>query len=253
MKLLRFLLLAALSLAGAGARANDGSVTWGDAPQLTKSHPSVEMRSEIVRLTVGATETKVDCQFVFVNHGPACVVRMGFPDYSEEEFREAQRFKSFRSWVDGQAVPVRSVDGPLEDGYRLRWRVKAVSFGAAGTKRAVRRVRDTYTVDTAVEMRTSVSMASYTLHTGGSWRGPIGRSEVIVSFPSWRGPFRAVPRRAWNSETEYNRVAKEMERPGTVAYRGPGQAQVRGKTLRWVRTRWRPTVEDNIQIFFLMH
>lgn len=249
----RFFLLALLALAAPLARANDGSITWGEAPSLTKNHPWVEMRSEVVRLKVGTRQTRVECDFVFVNHGPACTVRMGFPDHTDDDHEEQSTvtyFKGFRSFVDGREVKVQSANGPLEDGYRVKWSTKPVRFGARGTLLATRRVRDTYLVETGGETRTSVTVASYTLHTGSSWRGPIGRSEIIVSFPGWRGPFRAVSLQKAYSMTKDNDLGVVMKPAGTLLYKGPGKGRVEGQTLRWVRTKWRPGIDDDIQITF---
>jgi hypothetical protein len=60
--------------------ANDGGIAFGGSPGLLNGHPSVSMSSELIRIEVSKLELKADCTFVFVNHGPACEVRMGFPD-----------------------------------------------------------------------------------------------------------------------------------------------------------------------------
>ncbi|MEP6757329.1 MAG: hypothetical protein ABJA67_17630, partial [Chthonomonadales bacterium] len=60
--------------------ANDGGISMGGSPKLLKGHPSVIMQSEIIRLNVKSEYVEVDCNFVFVNRGKKCTVRMGFPD-----------------------------------------------------------------------------------------------------------------------------------------------------------------------------
>src|SRR4051794_11540766 len=81
------LLLCALP-ASLPVRADDASISWGGAPRLLKGHRWVEMRSEVVRMTVGERRVHVDCRFVFENRGPACSVRMGFPDNGEGGYDE---------------------------------------------------------------------------------------------------------------------------------------------------------------------
>jgi hypothetical protein len=266
------LLLAALFGTFNAVRANDASLDLSGSPRLMAGHPSVRMQSERIFLRVEKNRVQADCRFTFVNTGPACVVRMGFPDDSYERRASASTdapfksgFTSFQSYVDGRAVPTRTesaADSPTAGGDNTLWRVKMVAFGARGKRNSVRRVREVYTVPIGSELTFLSSLAGYTLHTGSSWKGPIGKSEVEVLFarPLGRRALRALSMADLNPTNRpltegdtIERIAGPLKMPGTVVYQGPGRAQVLGgRSLRWVRTNWRPTKKDDIVLHFKM-
>lgn len=105
-------------------------------------------------------------------------------------------------------------------------------------------------------------LAGYTLHTGSSWRGPIGRSEIVVTFE--RAPNRTLRVIALDSlksnpklelyqeDAAVARMVTLMKKWGNVVYSGPGRPHVQGNTLRWIRTHWRPTIKDDISFWFKM-
>ena len=83
--------LGMLCLLTGPAYANDASLSTSGTPKLMSGHPSISMESEVVRMLIGKEKVSVNCEFVFVNHGPATTVRMGFPDnevFEAEEFGE---------------------------------------------------------------------------------------------------------------------------------------------------------------------
>ena len=257
--------LAVLSLLGlsTGARANDGGISWGGSPSLLKSHPSISMESEVVNITVGPENVLVDCRFVFRNAGAATTVRMGFPDDGEGESgfysgdsewskeKAVGRFAWFKSWVDG--APTKTTLEKSSEPGKL-WHAKAVSFPA----RSRRTVRDQYSVPIGQQIaRNGIYwQTAYTLHTGSSWKGPIGRSEVIVSFVRPLGaskvraiPFSKVPFVIESGDRDY--VFERAMKPGVVVVSGgPGMPVASGKTLRWVKTNWRPTKKDDVFLLF---
>ncbi len=134
------------------ASANDGGISMGGTPRLLSGHPSVSMTSEVINIVVDKDGYTVDCRFVFTNTGPACAVRMGFPDEGsgandpdEENGAEdiqhtppRTTFTSFRSYIDGNPAATKLVRGSEEGHY---WHTKMVRFPANG----VRRIRDVYT------------------------------------------------------------------------------------------------------------
>ena len=241
------------------ARADDGGISFGGLPHLLSGHPSVAMQSEVVRMTIGKENVKVDCQFVFHNSGPACTVRMGFPDQArgseaEDDYENAGKgpakgaFISYTSYVDGMKVPTTTIHGDKTGDV---WHAKTVSFGANAT----RHVRDVYTVPVGgqiTEHSGSYSQAFYVLRTGASWHGAIGRATVIVTFqpgaihtPLHLVRLSTIPGNNPAAWTGWNKT-----RPGTVVYRGPSTPTVQGRTLTFVRTNLKPAYLDDILLYF---
>ena len=232
-------------------RANDGALTFGGSPQLLKGHPTVAMESEVIRITVGEETVRADCSFVFKNSGPACTVRLGFPDegYDGNPTSPGGFFKGFRSYVDGKYVPTSlTTSGKPDDEDFRYWHVKDVKFAANGRHA----IRDVYSVDIGgqIAVRGFYNIAAYTLHTGASWRGNIGRSEIVVTFN------RKVPHRPFvvKDATALGKAMYELNwdtmPPATLYYQGPSRPTVQNNTLRFVRANWRPTNKDDIRLFF---
>jgi hypothetical protein len=238
---------------GMTAAANDGGLTFGGTPKMLQSHPTVAMRSETVRLSVGKEEVRVDCRFTFENKGAARRVRMGFPDHGvgEDAFEEEvtavkARLRRFRSYVNGKPAVTTLIRGKDPN---VLWHTKTVLFPVNGQ----REVRDTYVTPVGSqisEVNTLVHRASYVLHTGSSWRGAIGKSVIEVTFDraSVPGPLRPMRLGAGSKETLYGRDWSSQS--GCIYYQGPCKPEVRGRTLRFVRTNWRPTSKDDIALYF---
>lgn len=246
----------------ASVLANDGGITFGGSPRLLAGKTTVSMQSEAVRMTVGAETVTVDCQFVFRNNGPACSVRMGFPDWQRGD---SGSFTSFQSYVDGKSVPtrfVRDVKDSAKDRGDLH--VETVTFPAHGarrvrdcyTSRGLRHVWDYYTFFTNNMTHWGpLSQAFYVLETGASWYGPIGRTDVYVTFnrPEMASPLIPKPLKPPSVIVINNgpyQHADPPERPGTVIYHGPCKPTVQGETLHFFRTNWHPTNDDNILLYF---
>ena len=241
------------------ARANDGSIAWGGSPQLLSSHPSVAMQSEVIVMNIGKENVTVDCRFVFKNYGKATAVRMGFPDAGsgdtphQDAFdndvsakRAHTAFTSFKSWVDGKAVKTQLIRA---DESQKSWHAKTVYFPALST----RIVRDLYTVPVGGQFSRNriYSQTSYTLHTGASWRGAIGRSEVIVNFINTGGADILRPLTLKAAKAQYVDDVDWSKLPrGTILYRGPVAPTTKGRTLRFVRTNWNPRESDDIWLAF---
>jgi len=246
-------------LLAATARANDGGIAFGGSPGLLKGHPSVSMLNEVVRMTIGEEKATADCRFVFQNKGPACSVRMGFPDRGEGESDPDEEnenpmhtppkstFLSFRSWVDNAPVKTELIRADKPGRF---WHAKAVEFSA----NAKRLVRDVYTVPVGAQItrwNSSVAQSYYVLRTGASWHANIGRSEVLITFNRRRmtAPLHPVRLSSVPKRDPYDWSLSHW-RPGTVVYQGPASPTVSGKTLRFVRTDWEPTERDDIELYF---
>jgi hypothetical protein len=252
-----FLILAAgwVGALAPTARANDSALSYGGSPRPLDSHPTVSMKSELIKMVVGERVVTVDCRFVFENHGGTCKVRMGFPDQGrgaadpDEEGPKnppTGTFNSFKSWVGGQPVKTTVARAAHSGNF---WHVKTVTFPGHGTLE----VRDIYTVDVGnsvgFEVPCSVQWTSYLLHTGASWHGNIGRSEIVVEFRR-KGVKSPIAARAILKERPHPNFVDHANDPRAVYYNGPCRPTTDGMTMRFVRTNWRPTERDDIRLVF---
>ena len=252
------------------ASANDGGISMGGTPRLLSGHPSVSMTSEVINIVVDKDKQKnqytVDCRFVFTNTGPACAVRMGFPDEGEdaydpdeeEDAKEALRkpprttFTSFRSYINGHPAATKLVRGSEEGHY---WHTKMVQFPA----HSVLRIRDVYTQRVGGGIISfdggksgSASQIAYILHTGSSWRGTIGRSEINVTFApaTFAHAPRLIPLNQAAKTTDARELRVKFIAPDAVIWEGPGAPTAQGNTLRFVRANWRPTARDDLKLTY---
>ncbi|MEO7717462.1 MAG: hypothetical protein ABIY70_14775 [Capsulimonas sp.] len=240
------------------ARADDGGISFGGAPRLLAGHKTVAMESEVVTMDVGEYTVKTHCRFVFKNHGPACAVRMGFPDrgrgekaYQDDSGKPANpkgTFHSFTSKVDGKSVPTSVVQDAANSSDV--WHAKTVKFGANQTHI----VEDDYTTDIGGQItdhNSAVLQTFYVLHTGSSWRGNIGRAEVIVRFhhPKVHGPIKAIDlRKIGNPDAATVKLAPYGK--NAVAWRGPSTPTVSGTAMRFVRSNFKPQYLDDVILYF---
>jgi len=254
-----FFFLAALVAFSIAVRADDAEISYGGSPSALKGTGQVAMQSEVVLLDIGPDSIRADCRFVFYNKGPACTIRMGFPDGESQRDEESDgatpsrsAFSSFQSFVDGVQTPTTLVSGKDYD-----WQAKTVSFLTNG----VRKVREVYTVPIGSELsyRQPHQTAYYILDTGASWRGPIGRMEIIARF---RRSKRAHPtkgntlqdvrpiKRAAMTDKQFGDANWTRTGEEVVVYDGPGAPIVQHNVLRWVRTNIRPTSKDDVFLWF---
>jgi len=245
------------------ASANDCALTLGGNPQMLRGHPYVSMTSEVVKIDVYDQEVDVDCNFTFTNHGPACTVLMGFPDQGEgeadpdEEADPAElrnkpprtALESFDSYVNGKPVKTRFIR-TRPDG--LCWHTKTVIFPARSTVH----VRDVYTQEVGSGVASyndgksggGCNQVAYILHTGASWHGGIGRSEIDVIFhtKAISVPLRPFPVSSIcdDEDNDGRNLKVTSVAPNTIVWRGPCPPTVQGRTLRFVRSNWHPTDDD---------
>jgi hypothetical protein len=190
-----------------GASADDAAVVAvGGAIKLMKGHPQVRMVSENVFIKLA--EAKVRCQFVFQNEGPATTVTMGFPESGYGDGRTLPKWtalRGFRSCVDGRPVRVtRNIVPyvvPNVDGYQIWW-VKRVPFGA----KQRRTVTVQYIGGTGGDSL-GMTFFQYELHTGASWKGPVGYARLECDASGMKGCGIAKPGpsewRNWRLVREY--------------------------------------------------
>jgi hypothetical protein len=243
-----------LGLTTMAAWANDTDLTYGGTPLPLKGNTTVSMQREYVKIDVGDDYVTVDCRFTFHNDGPSLKVRIGFPDEGGEPDEEPGApskpprgtFMRFNSWVNGQPVKTTVVSGAYPGDV---WHVKEVAFPANSTLN----VRDRYLVeigDSVAYYPAFVRLARYVLHTGSSWHGPIGRSEVEVQFTKKSIHTPIVAKRLPVTDDRSAQVAALHTSSRAVYFSGPCRPRASGRTLRFVRTDWRPTEKDDILLLF---
>lgn len=244
-------LVAVLVAVSPAISANDSALTYGGTIAMLKGHPTVRMESELIKLRVSEDKVTADCTFVFKNDGPQCQVRMGFPDegYDGGPTQDGGWFQTFKSTVDGKPVKTYVVEDKNrgEDEDMRYWHVKDVTFPAQGTSV----VHDFYTVPIggAICAQGMIYTAAYTVSTGASWKGNIGRTEIVVTFDRSRP---AVPLRTVKASQDTIRTDEFWHRQtaGTVCYRGIAPTSIQGKTIHFVRMNWRPTKWDDLTLYF---
>jgi len=268
MKIANVLLLATGSIFTL-ASADDGALTFGGNPSLLKGHPTIRMESEKIVVTVGEKWADVDCRFVFKNHGPACKVRMGFPDYGEgaddtaynEKVQAARSkrkqappfngFESFKSWVDGKPAKISLLK--MDPETAKSWHAKDVSFGANQT----RIVHDVYRayVGGGATNTGHLSETSYVLHTGASWKDTIGDVDVTVVFNrkamGSKLAIKPVPDPNGSGAFGYDGWNKEPK--GMVMWSGFTKPTIQGSTLRFHGKDLKPTKASDIYVAFEFH
>lgn len=204
------------------ARADDtslGAIGYGAVPL---DNDQVAMSAERVEAEIRGDQAWVTCAFTFTNAGPAIQVLMGFP--------QAQAFaggdpvlRDFRATVDGQEATVayRPNAQPEGEWDYAGWHAFAVDFATGQT----RTVRNTY--HGRLNWQSNGGRAfEYVLHTGATWRGPIGQAEVIVR---WQRDRDVAPETLLASPSGYTLGRHE---------------------LRWHFTDLEPTREDDIRVYF---
>ncbi len=258
-----------LATLSACATADDAAISYGGAAASLSTHPSVRMVRERVVLTIGEKHVDADCTFSFKNEGPACTVRMGFPDEGEGAYetqyyeelaaagdmgrppRTFSSFTNFRSTVDGKPASVELV-ADKDRNVARSWRVKEVRFAAGQT----RTVRDRYQIRVGMAATSTdggyLSLTRYTLYTGASWKGSIGSAEVVVTFRRRTMParLRAVPIGKLTSGSAFSYAKWDRVPKSNVYYSGFAFPSTSGSTLRFFRRSLEPTRKSDIALFF---
>lgn len=143
-----------------------------------ESHPSIVLRSHVVKIKLAPTHADVDCTFVLHNTGKATSVLIGFPESGGGAIEvPTTGFQYFRSYVDGKRVQVRVQEPKLRDMGYSRWYLKRVHFGTGQT----RVIRNVYRALLGA-ISNGEEFFHYILVTGASWKGKIGRSDIIVDL-----------------------------------------------------------------------
>ncbi len=191
---MRPLLLLICVLLSLCALANDAPVSGvgGGVIRLTGKHPSVRMVRETIRMDVYPAYYDVDVTFDFLNDGPACAVKMGFPErgyggIDGDAYRREPSFLRFNTWVDGRAVTARRQQADVDQGGAfLAYWVKDVTF-TAGQRRAVRVAYRSnngdlyFGEDGGYGADVFGHYAPYHF-TGGNWKGLVEQSTLRINL-----------------------------------------------------------------------
>lgn len=106
---------------------------------------------------------------------------MGFPDF-DENLTEGDSPRSnlfgFRSWIGGKRVQTKLLVNDVQHLYH----VKTIRFAPGESILVVDRYRTPYAIANAGYGEGYYRSAHYTITTGGTWRGPIGRVTLVVKF-----------------------------------------------------------------------
>ena len=153
------------------------------------------MRQEFVLAKIGFRRARVYCRFVFRNEGEGTKIRVGFPDGNDHDgeypdMKPKPSLRNFRSAIDGQAISTHVMVGKDFPFFH----VKTIAF----RRHQTRVVEDWYDLplngSATGTPGYSIHGFSYTMRTGGSWYGLIGRAIVRISWhsPEMRHP-KLVP------------------------------------------------------------
>jgi hypothetical protein len=239
-------------VAASVATADDAYISFGGTPHLNSGKDSkISMRKEVIKATVEDNHVLVDCQFVFHNSGPACKIKMGFPDNSTiDQEKPLGGFRTYKSYVNGKAVPVKNEWG--KDGAQnIVWHTKTVSFPQGADVR----VHDVYTdIGSGAEMKANefVQFFRYVLHTAASWSGPVGNVDVYVELKDQLPPLKllsldAVPDKDY-AKCDWSKASKR-----TVLFSGFSQPTVDGNTIHFHTTNLHATKASDISLVFFRH
>jgi hypothetical protein len=181
MKAFRQCIWAALIALSMSGWCNDSAVVGiGGVIKPMENHPSIVLRSHVVKVKITPEYADVDCTFVLHNTGKATRVLIGFPESGGGDIVVPKMgFRYFRSYVDGKRVQVRVQEQrrDVDPGGYFRWYLKRVRFGAGQT----RVIRNVYRAPLGA-ISTGHNFFDYILTTGASWKGKIGRSDIIVEL-----------------------------------------------------------------------
>lgn len=183
MRLRCSLLIVLLALASVACADDGWWLSSGAAGVFGKSHPAIEMADEVISIDMGPTNAVVDVVFTFRNHGPATKVTMAFPEETENENGKA--IQGFKSWVDGQPTRVTRKDLPTDQSSEANTKavwLKTVSFARNASRKVRVHYIAGYAGNTAGER-----MLAYTLTTGATWKGAIGKCVIEVDWKRMTG------------------------------------------------------------------
>ncbi len=236
------------------ALANLGLISNGGAAHLLTKNSTVSMQSEVISINVGKEQIKADCNFTFVNHGPKCTLRVGFPDSVRSIASKGNapdgRFLSYKLIVDGREIESAVVKSDHPHVSDEVWHASEVTFEENETKH-LRNVYITRPNTVPVTEHYGVKVFEYTLHTAASWKGTVGNSvvNITLSDEAIREPLKVV---SVNSLPEEDVCGFDWSHSTTsnVLVQGSKQPTISGRTLRFEFRDLSATDADDIAIYY---
>lgn len=239
-------------LQGQPASADVGWITAGGSAHLIEDQTgTVSMQSEIVKIQVSKHIVKADCSFVFVNSGPACSVRMGFPDQASMPLHDPKKhirgsFLSFSAFVDGKKIKSEVIeDNEVKNGFGV-WHASDVSFGANETKvvRNIYKVRPGIVAISETE-KASAKSVYYILKTASSWGKPVKQGDIYVTFDRLAIPGALKIDTANELAAEWNKHSRQ-----NIVWMGNLKPKLEGRTVHFSFTNLTPTEDDDILLLY---
>lgn len=176
-------LLILLIVAGWG-RADDTSYEGQGETVWPVGNDQIMMVSEKVVIAYNLKEDKffTDCLFEFKNTGSPTELTVGFPDHIEalpwEEEKEPT-IVDFRCWVDGKEVPTQVKAGIPSPIYKDLTYKRAFVWPMSFKEGETHKVRNTYSFRGMFNVMGHRG-ADYIMRTGKTWKGVIGKAEIVV-------------------------------------------------------------------------
>ena len=186
------LLLAALQLLGSVALADDSSVGAEGGTVHAIWSTDVRLDAETVQATCFGNFAEYRVDFRFVNEGAARRVMLGFPFQrgSDPEYVSPEWPVGFQAWQNGRPLAVKAVvvsGGATPEDATGGYFVHEAVFPHGATMITVSYLSDPggYASDRGSHAGAGHGMAAfyqYWLHTGSTWKGPIGKAVVRYQF-----------------------------------------------------------------------
>ncbi|MFA6213610.1 MAG: hypothetical protein WCT03_19570 [Candidatus Obscuribacterales bacterium] len=252
---------------GTPALADVARISTGGAVHQMRGGGTVSMESEIVKIKISEHLQEIDCTFNFKNKGPACSVRVGFPDFTnipnltneETATNIKPTFLSYHWYVDGkesssELVPAENDYGGNDD-IKL-WHASDVQF-PANSKITVRacysQLPDLSPTDMQEPIQQFIKVTRYILQTAASWKGAVKKADIYVTFDKdvAAAPIKLVSvRHLMNSKVKSSKSWWSQQSANTVCYSASVRPSVNGQELHFTLNNLRPTEKDDLLFLY---
>lgn len=251
----RLALLSLAALLGAASQAcAQVIINYGGTPTRLSGGSAVSLERETVGLQVGEGIVRVTGRYQFKNRGEASNVTIGLPAFVYGamdppilgDLRVVSRKRSLKT----RLVSSSKYPKIAEEFYAV-----TLSFKAG----EAREISADYVVSVGAFLYSEkgrsggISEADYVCGGGSTWKGLVGRSQIMLQFQRAipRAPLRPFDMRAHGLGIgDSTRVPWKKLGRNAVCYLARGTVQVRGASLLIVRSSARPAVDEVLTAFF---